>query len=318
MHFDLFNGDADGILSLLQLRLAKPKSSTLITGVKRDIQLLKRVNAVAGDSITVLDISLDKNAEPLALLLQAGVTVEYFDHHQADKLTPHPNLTAHINTAANCCTALLVDNYLAGRYRRWAIVAAYGDNVVAVADKLAKQAGLTNRQAQQLRELGTLLNYNSYGDSVSDLHIAPTQLFSQLLPYACPLDFIAASDSPFRFLQQAFAEDMALAQQIQPLHVGEHSAVYDLGSQPWSRRISGVFGNTLANRYPRRAHAVLTGNADGSHRVSVRAPLANKIGADTLCSQFVGGGGRQAAAGINRLPAAQLSQFIQALINQYS
>ena len=35
--FDVFNGDADGICALIQLRLAEPRDTTLITGVKRDI-----------------------------------------------------------------------------------------------------------------------------------------------------------------------------------------------------------------------------------------------------------------------------------------
>jgi len=60
-YIDCFNGDADGICALTQLRLAEPLESTLITGVKRDINLLARVEASAGDRITALDISLDKN-----------------------------------------------------------------------------------------------------------------------------------------------------------------------------------------------------------------------------------------------------------------
>ena len=60
--YDLFNGDADGICALLQLRFAEPRENAeLITGVKRDINLLKRVDAKAGDRITVLDVSMDKN-----------------------------------------------------------------------------------------------------------------------------------------------------------------------------------------------------------------------------------------------------------------
>ena len=80
-HFDVFNGDADGICALHQLRLALPLASTLVTGVKRDIQLLERVPAQAGDSVTVLDISLDRNRQALLDLLGRGVEVEYFDHH---------------------------------------------------------------------------------------------------------------------------------------------------------------------------------------------------------------------------------------------
>lgn len=39
---DVFNGDADGICSLVQLRLAEPRESELVTGIKRDINLLKK------------------------------------------------------------------------------------------------------------------------------------------------------------------------------------------------------------------------------------------------------------------------------------
>ncbi len=45
MWIDVFNGDADGICALLQLRLQQPRESLRITGVKRDIALLERVNA---------------------------------------------------------------------------------------------------------------------------------------------------------------------------------------------------------------------------------------------------------------------------------
>ena len=41
--YDVFNGDADGICALVQLRQIDPRDATLITGVKRDIQLLRQV-----------------------------------------------------------------------------------------------------------------------------------------------------------------------------------------------------------------------------------------------------------------------------------
>ena len=47
MNYDVFNGDADGICALLQLRLAEPREAQLVTGVKRDINLLSRVEALA-------------------------------------------------------------------------------------------------------------------------------------------------------------------------------------------------------------------------------------------------------------------------------
>ena len=74
-----------------------------------------------------------------------------------------------------------------------------------------------------------------------------------------------------------------------------------------------VFGNDLAQKNPDKAHAILTDNAkDQSYLVSIRAPISNRKGADTLALQFDTGGGRSAAAGINRLPYAELDIFIQA------
>ena len=98
--YDVFNGDADGICALLQLRLAMPTESTLVTGAKRDIALLQRVNAQAGDVVTVLDISADVNRTALCALLERGVQVEYFDHHFAGRLPTHPCLRAYIDPSA--------------------------------------------------------------------------------------------------------------------------------------------------------------------------------------------------------------------------
>ena len=73
--YDVFNGDADGICALLQLRQVSPKPSTLVTGVKRDISLLKNVTAEPGDHVNVLDVSLDKNRADLERILNEGATV---------------------------------------------------------------------------------------------------------------------------------------------------------------------------------------------------------------------------------------------------
>ena len=62
MQIDVFNGDADGICALVQLRLDQPAQSTLVTGVKRDIQLLENLCVQKNDQLTVLDISLKKIA----------------------------------------------------------------------------------------------------------------------------------------------------------------------------------------------------------------------------------------------------------------
>ena len=46
MLIDVCNGDADGLCAVLQWRLHTPAAATLVTGLKRDIALLERVQAV--------------------------------------------------------------------------------------------------------------------------------------------------------------------------------------------------------------------------------------------------------------------------------
>src|SRR5512139_4005986 len=122
MHLiDVFNGDADGLCALHQLRLADPAESELVTGPKRDISLLKRVKAQAGDRITVLDIALSKNRDALDALLAAGAQIRYFDHHQPGEIPVHPHFEPHIDTDANVCTSLLVNQALQGTQLAWAV-----------------------------------------------------------------------------------------------------------------------------------------------------------------------------------------------------
>ena len=154
MHNYVFNGDADGLCALQQLRLALPRAAAgqeaLITGVKRDIALLARVAPAAGDACTVLDVSLDVNRAALVALLDAGVSVRYFDHHFAGEIPAHPGLDAHIDLSPNVCTSLLVDRFLDGRCRRWALVGAYGDSMNAEADALALGLSLAPEVAERL------------------------------------------------------------------------------------------------------------------------------------------------------------------------
>ena len=309
--FDVFNGDADGICALQQLRLHEPLHSRLITGVKREIRLLERVPAGAGDRVTVLDISLDKNREDLRRLLDAGAEVHYFDHHFAGEIPAHPRLTAVIDPSPTICTSLLVDARLDGRFRAWAVTGAFGDNLDDSAREAAKPLGLDDGQLARLRQLGIYLNYNGYGATVEDLHFPPDELFLSLHPYADPFAFIEESDI-FRRLKEGYEADMDKAGQLQPELETEHYAIYLLPGEPWARRVSGVLGNRLARQAPQRAHALLTHLPEGGYLVSVRAPLTTREGADELCRRFPTGGGRKAAAGINRLPEEQLDHFIAA------
>jgi nanoRNase/pAp phosphatase (c-di-AMP/oligoRNAs hydrolase) len=316
VHFDVFNGDADGIIALLQLRLAEPKESKLVTGVKRDIELLQQVPVDQASSVTVLDISMEKNHEALTSLIKHNINVFYIDHHRAGDIPNSENLTSIIDTDANTCTSLLVNQHLAGRYALWAIVAAFGDNMLHAAQKLAEEHGLSANEQAQLKALGVYINYNGYGRTVDDLHVTPARLFKRLLSYPDPFTLIAEPNSIFSTLEQAYLSDMEQANNAKVLYEGEVLQVLELDDAPWSRRVSGVFGNELANRHPKRAHAVLTLNADNSYLASLRAPLENKQGAGDICAQFETGGGRAAAAGINRLSPEKLGKFIE-LVSEY-
>lgn len=315
--YDLFNGDADGICALLQLRLAEPRDAKLVSGVKRDINLVARVEAASGDRLTILDVSMDKNKVGLEAALAAGAEVFYVDHHFPGDIPDHGSLTAIINEAPDVCTAALVNGHLDGAYLDWAVTGAFGDNLKDTARSLARGLDISGHDLELLEELGTCINYNGYGPSIEDLHFDPEDLYRRLYAAGSPLEFVSSS-ADFQKLSQGYREDMASAAALQPARDNGATALFILPDEAWARRVSGVYSNDLAVANPDRAHAVLTEKANGNYLVSVRAPLANKQGAAQLCMQFPTGGGRAAAAGINDLPADSLDAFVEALQATYA
>lgn len=312
MQYDVFNGDADGICALHQLRMAQPMSeNVLISGVKRDIRLLGQlIERVAdGDHVTVLDISMASNMEALSQLLAKGCNVFYADHHYAGDIPKSPRLTAHIDPSSDVCTSLIVDRLLGGRFWAWAVVAAFGDNLHDAAWKNAAAHNLSVPETDALRELGELMNYNGYGASLVDLHLTPQALYEAVQPFADPLEFYRES-ADLAKLRSGFAADMANAHGEKPVEVSAAGRIYLFPDAPWSKRVAGVFSNEKAREKETLAHALLVKNGDGTFMVSVRAPLLRKEGADRLCREFPTGGGRTAAAGINALPEEMLEQFI--------
>lgn len=318
MHFDVFNGDADGICALIQLRLDRPLASTLITGIKRDIQLLDKFTVTSGDRLTVLDISLQQNCVRVNEFLNLGAHIFYVDHHQAGDIPKHPHLKTLINTDSAICTSLLVNHFLNGKYPLWAITAAFGDNLTHLAEQLAAPMNLSQAELNTLKNLGIFINYNSYGSSIDDLYFAPDKLYREMAGFQSPFDFISGNPDIFSQLKQGYQQDMANAQHITPEYQSDAVAVFILPDTIWARRVNGVFGNYLANLNPTKAHAVITHNQDNDYQVGVRAPLINKTGADEICSAFPTGGGRRAAAGINHLPCNQLNIFIEKFEDFYS
>ncbi|HTH62044.1 MAG TPA: acetyltransferase [Paraburkholderia sp.] len=316
-HYDVFNGDADGLCALHQLRLATPREATLITGTKHDIALVARASARPGDTMTVLDLSFDTNRDALEPLLAKGIEIEYFDHHYAGDVPPYKNLRAYIDTTANVCTSVLVDRHLGGRFRRWAIAAAWGDNLPETAQALAGDIGLSDEEVERLRDLGESLNYNSYGERVEELPIAPIALYETMRPFADPLEFLDAAPVVHR-LTACRREDLERANNVTPLVALRWGSVHVLPDEPWARRVRGLFANALAIEEPTCAHAVLTTRPDGGYTVSVRAPRTRPIGADRLCRNFPGGNGRVGAAGIDHLPPDCLNAFVDAFAHEFA
>jgi hypothetical protein len=317
-YIDVFNGDADGICALHQLRLQHPRpSARLVSGVKRDIALLNRLTGSREKGITVLDISLDKNRDSLCRLLADRNRVFYADHHFAGELPDSEYLTCLIDPTPLTCTSLIINSYLQGQFSRWAVVGAFGDNLDEPATELAVGLDLDSSDIAALKETGILLNYNGYGAALEDLFFHPVELFQQVHPFVDPLLFYAESPA-LRILKKGYNEDMEQALSFAPIHEDAGGRVFQLPAASWARRVAGVYSNALARQQPGLAHALLTASDDGSLRISVRAPLDNRTGADDLCRQFPTGGGRAAAAGINALPPEQLDAFVLAFSGQFS
>lgn len=311
-YVDIFNGDADGLIARHQYRLAFPVSTgqlRLITGVKRDVALVDRLDAGWPDEVTVFDISYDQNAVAVEHLLAQGVHVRYFDHHRADKLKKHALLDAHIDPSPTICTSLLVDQFLGGAYRTWAITAAFGDNLITVATQLACEQSLSAAETAAFRELGECLNYNAYGECEEDLYFRPAELVARLAPYENPLAFMQA-DTAFAILKRGVIEDMQRAIAVAPHYVSAACALFILPDAAWARRVSGAFANRVAEAHPTRAHAILTQNLTGNFTVSIRAPMAAAHSADLVALAFPGGGGRASAAGINQLASDEIAALI--------
>lgn len=309
--FDVCNGDADGLCAVRQWRLHDPSPARLITGLKRDIALLQQVPCVAASKVLVCDLSMQRNRAALDRLLDGGAQVRWFDHHWSGPVPAHDRLDAHFDFSHEVCTSLLVDQYLGGRYRAWALVGAYGDELTAVADRLGAASGLDPLHLAVLRRLGLAINYNAYGEELSDVCIAPAALYERLARHSSPWTLLR--DEPvIHDIEACRRRDFRMAMGIKPHWESARSRVVVLPCAPWSRRVSGFLANALATVHPEQAQAVLTERRDGHYTVSVRAPRASPQGAHTVCQAF-GGSGRAAAAGIDALPTNSLDPFVRAL-----
>jgi hypothetical protein len=315
-YFDVFNGDADGICALHQLRLAEPRDSTLVTGLKRDIQLLDSVRAAAGDEVTVLDISLDRNREGLEALLACGAHVRYFDHHYAGAIPRHPNLDPVIDASGALCTSGLVDRYLDGRQRVWSVAGAFGDGFEDLAMELAGTLALDDERIAILRELGrrstTTPTVKARTMSRSRRGPLPRGRALRGSVRAFPLRARRRTPVP------AARADLQRAMEIPAARVSPTADAYVLPDAGWSRRVSGTFANRLVNDAPGRAHAVLTPRLGGGYVVSVRSVRGRAPSAVDFCRRYPEGGGRLTAAGIEALDPGELEPFLAAFVDAFA
>jgi hypothetical protein len=313
--FYAFNGDADGLCALQQLRLSDPRSAELVTGVKRDINLLERVPGKAGDECVVLDVSLDVNRAGLVRLLEAGVSVRYFDHHFAGELPQVGKLESFIDTAANVCTSFLVDRHLGGKHRAWAITGVFGDGLNDEGNALAAELGLSAEATRTLKELGVGINYNAYGETVADLHVPPLDLAAEMQKFADPLAFAASSDA-YQRLSAGYRADMEQANRLAPTRRAPGALLYVMPDETWARRVIGTLANDLAKANAGSAVAILSPKT-GGYVVSLRVPRDSKVGADDFCRRFPTGGGRRTAAGVNHLPPGEVESFANAFETEF-
>jgi nanoRNase/pAp phosphatase (c-di-AMP/oligoRNAs hydrolase) len=281
MRWFAFNGDADGICSMVQWGLVHGVEGNSVTGVKRDIELLANITPESGDEIICMDISLARNHSRARELCDRGFKITWFDHHLAGE--PIEGLDAHIDTSSNVCTAKIVENFL-GVKSEWAEVALHGD-------------GLSVHSSRpDFKELGELLNYNGYGADLDDLHFHPDKLMRLCLESKTPEKFLQTP--AFETLKKGFADDMRNVESI-----NEVDGIYLLPNEAWARRVVGVVAHRINSTGP-GPHVIAIDKGN-----TLQVSLRGNDGIGDICSMF-GGGGRATAGGIDALPKEEITALM--------
>jgi len=330
-----FNGDADGIISQHLLFLAGITPERRLTGLKRDLRLLRHIDSTDGAAferglrLYVCDINLADNRDDLIRLLQNSTTrtataptVTWYDHHEPGPIPDLPGLRTRIATGRGACTGLLVHADLLaqglGQDPRWAAIAAHGDNLPDAADALLAPLALSENDREALREAGTLINYNAHGETPADVLFPPLVVATRMADFRDPMAFIRESGF-IEPLRAQLRDDEERMGGLTPTSGGDLAALYVLPGEGWARRLGSTWASRAALQNPARAFAILHPLEDGSYQVSIRAPRGrpDAPAAATLAAEFPSGGGRALAAGINRLPAEQVDVFTRRFMDVY-
>mgnify|MGYP000088198947 CR=1 FL=1 len=94
------------------------------------------------------------------------------------------------------------------------MTAAYGDNLFVAAEEAAIPLNLSTEELEQLKLLGTCINYNGYGSSLEDLIFTPEELYQKIKPYSDPFDFIN-NEPAYKTLLNGYREDISNAEAIE-------------------------------------------------------------------------------------------------------
>jgi hypothetical protein len=177
-----------------------------------------------------------------------------------------------------------------------------------LAMNMAKSENLNEDQIILLKQIGLVVNYNSYGQTVADLFFPPEEIAKAVK--ACGSDvfrFTEQSDI-FPTLLENFSADMSSAVCQEPYSISDNAVIYTLPNEGWTHRIMGSFSNHLVSTNKDLACAIAVLNSDGTYRISVRSSINNPYGAGDLCKKF-SGGGREKAGGVNNLNASEIDNF---------
>ena len=133
----------------------------------------------------------------------------------------------------------------------WAVVGCFGDNLDTTADTLiGNLSSSVDRDA--LKQLGICVNYNAYGSQPADLHFHPADLYRRMQRHTSPTALLQDDRDLFETL------GCSLRDRYERGPVGTRAvddddiAVVSLPDEAWARRVSGVYGNDLANQSPEK------------------------------------------------------------------
>jgi hypothetical protein len=318
-YYGFFNGDADGICSILQFIQSGFTIEHFFTGHKRDQALLRHGEALHNANILAFDVELAKNMDSVKKILNNGCAVTWFDHHGSGEesiFSEYINFFPNIDHSPDINTSLIVYNFLNNQnLLRWAIVGLFGDNIDNTALFYCKSLNLSTEETSSLSEIGKLINYNSYGESLSDLIMNPMDILHQAKQFIDPVSFYKETDIG-RHLKKSSTEDLELA--LSYCEKDDKDHIVFLPDIPWARRVYGTLGNHLIKKDRTKPLAILVDIGEDNYLISVRAPLNQPTKAGDLCRLFDSGGGRASAGGINCLHKRELEKFRSVFLKCWS